>query len=94
MPKLWQRQAANPRNLETLWLLDCAWHLVFIAYRDTELREQLSDAWAWCLTVKGKSRKPSGMLALRSSTNADRVATDAVLEEADRHVAPRPEGTA
>lgn len=63
MPPLWQRQALRPSNLETLWLLDAAFELKFLAYRDTVLREQLREAWQWVL----KSSNPTSTLALRSN---------------------------
>lgn len=68
MPPLWQRQAMNPANLETLWLLDAAFHLRFIAYRDTVLHEQLQAAWEWVF----KTGAPSSSLALRSNDYVSR----------------------
>lgn len=64
--KLWQRLTINPTS--SLALLDMSFHLKFVAYRDRELREQLREAWTWCL----KTGKPSPTLALRSNEYAKR----------------------
>lgn len=67
MIPLWQRQALNPANLESLWLLDAAFHLKFVAYRDVVLREQLREAWQWVLK---NPKNPTSTLALRSNEYA------------------------
>jgi hypothetical protein len=47
--RLWQRMVTSPENLETLWLLDVAWNLKNIAWRDRELRALLQPAFEWAL---------------------------------------------
>ncbi len=68
MPKLWQRMAANPANLETLWLLDCAYHLKNVAWRDYALREQLRPALEWALRGKLlQGRSPATLPGLKEA---------------------------
>jgi hypothetical protein len=65
--RLWQRIALDPSNEDTLFLLDCAFQLKFIAWRDGALRAQLSEAWAWVLK---DNHQPTRSLALRSGKHA------------------------